>query len=72
MFYRIFKSELTLKSIFNIKKTLNEILKTNKVTDRNTLWSVIEMEYINVINLARIIFFYIIQMLFDRSNFSFH
>jgi hypothetical protein len=52
-----------------MKKKLAEILKTNKPNERNMLWIAVETEYVNVVNLARIIFFYIIQLLFDRSNF---
>jgi len=64
----VFKSELTLKSIFNIKKKINDLLKTNKPEERNHIITDIDNEYTNVINLSRLIFFYIIQLLFDRSK----
>ena len=68
MLNRVFKSELTLKSIFNMKNKLVDILKTNKPNERKILWVAVETEYVNVVNLARIVFFYVIQLLFDRSN----
>jgi len=51
-----------------MKKSLADILKTNKPNERKILWHAVETEYITTVNLARVIFFYIIQVLFDRSN----
>lgn len=61
---------MTLKSINLLKKKLNVLLKSKSKIDEvdSELLNEIENEYVKVINLSRVIIFYLIQLIFDRSK----
>jgi hypothetical protein len=61
---------LTLKSINILKKKLHVLQKFNIKTDEieSDLITEVENEYVKIINLSRIIIFYLIQLIFDRSK----
>ena len=59
---------MTLKSINILKKKLNTLVKIKSEEIDTDLLIEVENEYVKVINLARVIIFYLIQLIFDRSN----
>lgn len=59
---------MTLKLISTIKKNLSSLLAETSKIEYNEILEDIENDYVKIINLSRVIFFYIIQMLFDRSK----